>query len=148
MTSFKSAIKRYYIILGIISLFITAPFLPVDNHASVNTDTTWYGIKLHLGTALYAVIFLPAWFLSGTSFLFCYVLFILICWLSFILIGIHPIQGWTVTTWHGVTRKRITKILKHKRNLFRKNLQLTGVFDKSNYQWCAFLYSCFTLFVS
>ena len=40
MTSFKSAIKRYYIILGVISLFITAPFLPVDNHASVNTDTT------------------------------------------------------------------------------------------------------------
>ena len=36
-------------------------------------------------------------------------------------------QGWTATTRHGVTRKRGTKRLKHKGNLFTKNLQLIGV---------------------
>ena len=36
-------------------------------------------------------------------------------------------QGLTATTGHGVTRKRITKRLKHKENLFRKNLQLKGI---------------------
>ena len=46
---------------------------------------------------------------------------------SFFLIGIHSMQDWTTTTRHGVTRKRITKRLKHTENLFRKNLQLIGV---------------------
>ena len=32
------------------------------------------------------------------------------------------------TTRNGVTRKRSTKILKHIRNLFRKNLQIKGVY--------------------
>ena len=43
------------------------------------------------------------------------------------LIGIHSMQGWTATTRHGVTRKRNTKRLRHKGNLFRKNLQLKDV---------------------
>ena len=43
------------------------------------------------------------------------------------LIGIHSMQGWTVTMRHGVVRKRSTKRLKHADNLFRKNLQLKGV---------------------
>ena len=38
--------------------------------------------------------------------------------------GIHSMQGWTATTRHRVTRKRSTKMLKHKGNRFRKNLQL------------------------
>ena len=45
----------------------------------------------------------------------------------FFLIGIHPIQGWTVIMRHGVTTKRSTKRLKHTGNLFRKNLQLKDV---------------------
>ena len=36
-------------------------------------------------------------------------------------------QGSTVTTRHGVTRKRSTKRLKHTGNLFRKNLELKVV---------------------
>ena len=36
----------------------------------------------------------------------------------------HSMQGWTATTWHGVTRKRSTKRLEYTVNLFRKNLQL------------------------
>ena len=45
------------------------------------------------------------------------------------LIGIHFMQGWTVTGTmrHGVTRKRSTKRVKHTGNLFRKNLLLKGV---------------------
>ena len=43
------------------------------------------------------------------------------------LMGIYAMQGQTATTRHGVTRKRITKRLKHTGNLFRKNLQLKGV---------------------
>ena len=35
-------------------------------------------------------------------------------------------EGWTATSTHGVTRKRI-KRLKHTGNLFRKNLQLKDV---------------------
>ena len=41
--------------------------------------------------------------------------------LTFFLIGIHSMKGWTATLRYGVTRKRITKRLKHTRNLFRKN---------------------------
>ena len=36
-------------------------------------------------------------------------------------------QDWTATTRHEVTRKRSTKRLEHKRNLFRKNIQLKDV---------------------
>ena len=43
------------------------------------------------------------------------------------LIGIHSMQGSTVTTRHGVTRKRSTKRLKHTGNPFRKNLQLKDI---------------------
>ena len=43
------------------------------------------------------------------------------------LIGIHSIQDWTVTTRHGVTRKRRTKRLKDTGYLFRKYIQLIGV---------------------
>ena len=39
---------------------------------------------------------------------------------SFFLIGIHSMQSGTVTTRHGVTKKRSTKRLKHAGNLFRK----------------------------
>ena len=45
----------------------------------------------------------------------------------FVLIWIQCIQGWTVTTRHGVTRKRNKKRLKHTVNLLRTNLQLIGV---------------------
>ena len=45
----------------------------------------------------------------------------------FFLIAIRPMQGLTATTRHGVTRKISTNRLKHKGNLFRKNLQLIGV---------------------
>ena len=41
--------------------------------------------------------------------------------------GIHSMQGWTATTRHGVTRKRRIERLKHTANLFRRNLQLIGV---------------------
>ena len=44
--------------------------------------------------------------------------------LFYVFIGIHSMQGWTATTRQGVTRKRSTKRLKHKRNLFRKNLKI------------------------
>ena len=40
---------------------------------------------------------------------------------------IHSMQDCTTTRRHRVTRKRSKKILKHARNLFRKNLQLRGV---------------------
>ena len=43
-------------------------------------------------------------------------------------IGIHSMQGWPATARHGVTRKRSTEILKHTRNLFRKNLPRKGVY--------------------
>ena len=46
---------------------------------------------------------------------------------SFFLIGIHSMQDWAATTRHGVTKKRSTKRLNHTGNLFRKNLQLSGV---------------------
>ena len=39
-------------------------------------------------------------------------------------------QDSTGTTKHEVTRKRNTKRLKHKGHLFRKNLQLIGVFQR------------------
>ena len=45
----------------------------------------------------------------------------------FFLIGIHSMQGWTATARHGVTGKRSTKKLKHKRTLFRENLQPIGI---------------------
>ena len=44
-----------------------------------------------------------------------------------ILIRIHSMKARTATGRHGVTRKRSTKRLKHKGNLFRKNLPLTAV---------------------
>ena len=47
--------------------------------------------------------------------------------LFFFLIGIHPMQGWTATTRHGVTRKEAQKGLQDTGNLFRKNLQLKDV---------------------
>ena len=46
---------------------------------------------------------------------------------SFILIGIHSMQDWTVTVRHGDTRIRSTKRLKYTGNMFRKNLQLKSV---------------------
>ena len=45
----------------------------------------------------------------------------------FSLIGIHPMQGWTATTRHGVTRKAAQKGLQDTANLFRKNLKLKDV---------------------
>ena len=45
----------------------------------------------------------------------------------FFLIGIHPMQGSTATTRHGVTRKEAQKGLQDTENLFRKNLQLKDV---------------------
>ena len=45
----------------------------------------------------------------------------------FFLIGIHPLQGWTATTRHGVTRKEAQKGLQDTENLFRKNLHLKDV---------------------
>ena len=42
-------------------------------------------------------------------------------------IVIHSVKSWTVTTRHGVTRKKSTKRLNHTGNLFKKNLQLKGV---------------------
>ena len=33
-------------------------------------------------------------------------------WYSFFLIAIHSMQGWTATTWHGVTRNRNKKKIK------------------------------------
>ena len=45
----------------------------------------------------------------------------------FFLIGIHPMQGWTATTRHGVTRKKTQKRLQDTENLFKKNLQLKDV---------------------
>ena len=45
----------------------------------------------------------------------------------FFSIGIRSMQGSTVTTRHGVTRKRSTKRLKHTGNMFKKNLLLEGV---------------------
>ena len=45
----------------------------------------------------------------------------------FFLIGIHPMQGSTVTTRHGVTRKKAQKRLQDTENLLRKNLQLKDV---------------------
>ena len=32
-----------------------------------------------------------------------------VCFSFFFLIGIHPMQGWTATTRHGVTRKKSTE---------------------------------------
>ena len=46
---------------------------------------------------------------------------------TFFKIGIHSVQGLTVTMRHGVARKRSTKRLQHTGNLFRKNLQLKDV---------------------
>ena len=46
--------------------------------------------------------------------------------LTFVLIGIHSLQGWTATIRYGATIKRSTKRLKHTRNLFRKNRLLWG----------------------
>ena len=43
------------------------------------------------------------------------------------LIGIHSRKSWTATTRHGVTKKRSTKRLQQKENLFRKNLLLKDV---------------------
>ena len=37
---------------------------------------------------------------------------------------IHPMQGLTATTTHGLTRKKAQKRLQATANLFRKNLQL------------------------
>ena len=45
----------------------------------------------------------------------------------FFLIGINPMQGWTASTRHGVTRKKSTTKLQDTKNLFRKNLQLNDV---------------------
>ena len=45
----------------------------------------------------------------------------------FFLIGVHPMQGLTATTRHGVTRKKARKRLQDTENLFRKNLQLNDV---------------------
>ena len=42
--------------------------------------------------------------------------------------GINSTQGWTATTRHGITRKKIRKRLNHTGNLFRKNAHLKGVF--------------------
>ena len=50
-----------------------------------------------------------------------------VSWSSFFLIGIHPMQGWTATMKHGITRKKAQKRLQGTENLFRKNLQLKDV---------------------
>ena len=39
---------------------------------------------------------------------------------DFFLVEIHSMQGWTDTTRHGDRRKRSTKKLKHRGNLFKK----------------------------
>ena len=45
----------------------------------------------------------------------------------FFLTGIHPMQGWTATTRHRVTRREAQKGLQDTENLFRKSLQLKDV---------------------
>ena len=57
---------------------------------------------------------------------FCFVLFLFFFFIF--LIGIHSMQGWTATTWHGVIRKKNTKILTQTVNLFKKNVQLKDVY--------------------
>ena len=37
-------------------------------------------------------------------------------------------ESWAATTMYGVTRKRSAKRLKHTGHLFRKNLQVIGVY--------------------
>ena len=65
---------------------------------------------------------------SGSILYGCGYLFLLWgCWFFFFLIGIHPMQGWTATMRHGVTRKEAQKRLQGTENLFRKNLQLQDV---------------------
>ena len=48
--------------------------------------------------------------------------------LNFFLIGIHYMQGWTVTAKNGITRKRSTKRLKQTGKLFREILKKKGVY--------------------
>ena len=59
---------------------------------------------------------------------FCFVLFLFLFFFFIFLIGIHSMQGWTATTWHGVIRKKKTKILTQTGNLFKKNVQLKDVY--------------------
>ena len=66
-------------------------------------------------------------FVSFLPDLFFIFIFIIFFFFFFFLIRIYSMQGWTVTTRHGVTRKRGTKRLRHTGNLFSKNLQLKGV---------------------
>ena len=42
--------------------------------------------------------------------------------------GTYSMQDWTATTRHGFTKKRNTKRVKHTGNMFRKNLQMEGVY--------------------
>ena len=42
--------------------------------------------------------------------------------------GINSTQGWTATTRHGITRKKIRKRLNHTGNLFRRNVHLKGIY--------------------
>ena len=62
--------------------------------------------------------------LVSEPFTFSLVELILINQGVFFLIGIHPMQGWTATTRHGVTRKKAQKRLQDTENLSWKNLQL------------------------
>ena len=66
------------------------------------------------------------WFYAGLEVLLCFV-FVFVFFFIF-LIGIHSMQGWTATTWHGVIRKKNTKILTQTVNLFKKNVQLKDVY--------------------
>ena len=117
------------IILIIVILDFFLPFIPVTTRKS----KFWIKMKktprdiiiLHMSTINKNHMMYDSWdmergrqkfFSFGTIFA-----------LFFFLIGIHPMQGWTATTRHGVTRKEAQKGLQGIENLFRKNLQLKDV---------------------
>ena len=59
------------------------------------------------------------WFVKNNFLLMRHVLRFKLNFLNWV----HSMQGWTVTTTHGVTRKRSRKRLKHLGNLFIKDLK-------------------------
>ena len=83
------------------------------------------GVRTRIAKLLCAIIFVQEYILNNEFFslylgMHLWQVFYLFFW-------IHFMQGCTTTTRHGVKRKRSTKRLKHKGNLFKNNRLLKGV---------------------
>ena len=99
-------------------------FTPHIEHITQKWKIAYNRLTLYSTLSSHLALELSKAFIRSKLEFSCTVWFFFFC---FFLVGIHPMQGWTATARHGVTRKEAQKGLQDIEDLFRKNPQLKDV---------------------